>query len=245
MFMFLGILLLNFRKKIYWLATIPFWWGIRTVALTFSRGAYISFTLATLLISFIRNKALFAVCLGIFLFIATNIWILPQAIRERIEMTVTGETVYGYGVEVEPSAGGRIEAWRATLQPIMAKPFLGYGIGMVGTYLGYYAGIPIADVHNSFLLLAAEYGLLTLFIFLVTLVMGLRVSWYVYKHSKDDILKGTALGFFTGIVGLTVNCFFGSHMTTLWEIGYFWVLLAIFANEEKELKDDILALQQT
>jgi hypothetical protein len=106
---------------------------------------------------------------------------------------------------------------------------------MVGSYLNYYTDIIIGDVHNSFFLLAAEFGLVTLSIFLLTLFTGLRVGWFVYIRSKDEIIKGAALGFFAGIFGIIVNCFFGSHMTTTWEIGYFWVLLAIFANEKKEI----------
>ncbi len=243
MFLFIGILLVNFRKKIYWLATIPFWWGIRTVAVSFSRGAYAAFVITTLCISFIKNKVLFIVCIAIFLFIAHNLWILPQAVRERIEMTVVGEQLYGYGVKVEYSAAKRVEAWKATLNLIRNKPLLGHGLGMVGTYLTSYTEISIGDVHNSFLLLAAEHGLLTLLIFLLCLFMGLRSSWFIYRYSKDDILKGTALGFFVGIIGLMVNCFFGSHMTTLWEIGYFWILLAIFANEEKALRNEMVFAQ--
>ncbi|MCM8795550.1 MAG: O-antigen ligase family protein [Candidatus Omnitrophica bacterium] len=243
MFLFLGILLVNFRKKIYWLSTIPFFWGIKTVAVTFSRGAYISFVITSLFISFIKNKVFFIICLAIFLFIATNLWILPQAVRERIEMTVAGEKIYGYEKELESSAARRIEAWKATFDMIRNKPLFGYGIGTVGSYLLLYRGISITDVHNSFLLLTAEYGLFTLLVFLFCLFTGIRASWFVYKHSKDDIIKGSALGFLAGIVGLIVNCFFGSHMTTLWEIGYFWVLLAIFANEEKELKNEMFLSQ--
>jgi len=239
MFLFLGILLVNFRKKIYWLILLPFWWAVRTVAVSFSRGAYLAFVVTMLLISFVRNKALFIFCIAVFIFIATNRWVLPQAVRERIEMTVVGEKIYSYAPEIEPSAGKRIEAWKATLELIKNRPLLGYGIGMVGTYLSYYRGIDIGDVHNSFLLLTAEYGLLTLLTFLLCIFMGIRCSWFVYKHSDDEILKGSALGFLTGIVGLIINCFFGSHMTTLWEIGYFWVLLALFANEEKELRNEI------
>jgi O-antigen ligase len=180
----------------------------------------------------------------IFVFIASNLWVLPEAVRERIEMTVSGEQLYGYGKEIEPSAAGRVEAWKATISLVMGRPFLGYGLGMVGTYLGYYAGLAIGDVHNSYLLLAAEYGLVTLLVFLATIFAGIRVSWYVYNNSRDEILKGAALGFMVGILGLMVNCFFGSHMTTLWEIGYFWVLLAVFANEEKELRSEIAGLAQ-
>lgn len=244
MFLFLGILLVNFRKKIYWLSTIPFWWGIRTVAVSFSRGAYVAFVVATLFISFIKNKVLFVMCIAIFLFIAHNLWVLPQAVRERIEMTVAGEELYGYKPEFESSAGRRLEAWKSTLGLIKNKPLFGYGMGMVATYLLIYQPqIEIWDVHNSYLLLAAEYGLFVLLAFVLSLFTGLRCCWFVYKHSRDDIIKGTALGFMTGIVGLMVNCFFGSHMTTLWEIGYFWVLLAIFANEEKDLRSEMVAVR--
>ncbi len=239
--LYIGILFVNYRKKLYWLTMIPIWWGLRTVAVTFSRGAYASLIVCTLFLSFLRSKALFCVVLGIYLFIAVNLWVLPLAVRERIEMTIKGEKLYGEGVELEESSSSRVDAWKSVLELVRTKPLLGYGIGMVGTYLTYYAGIMIGDVHNSFLLLAAEYGLLTLMAFLGTMLMGMRTSWYIYKFSNDEIFKGAALGFIGGILGLFVNCLFGSHMTTLWEIGYYWILLAIFANEERQLRDEAAA----
>jgi O-antigen ligase len=235
-FMLLGILLVNVRKKIYWLITLPFWWGIRGIAVTFSRGAYMAFVATMLVISLVRSRLVFFIVIAVLLFVATNLWVLPLAMRERIEMTVSAESpLYSGDVLLESSATGRLDAWKATFELIKNKPLLGHGIGMVGSYLNYYTDIIIGDVHNSFFLLAAEFGLVTLSIFLLTLFTGLRVGWFVYIRSKDEIIKGAALGFFAGIFGIIVNCFFGSHMTTTWEIGYFWVLLAIFANEKKEI----------
>lgn len=240
-FLFMGIMFVKLRRFIYWVAVLPFIWGIKAVLFSFSRGAYIAFVTATLVFSFIRSKFLFIAVIGILLFVATNRWVLPQAVRERIDMTVTGEELYSYQAEFEPSAERRVEAWKSAFYLIKNKPLLGYGIGMVGTYLFYYAGIGMGDVHNSFILLAAEFGVVTLLVFLLCILMGFRISWFIYRHSKDDILKGTALGFMAGLSGLLVNCMFGSHMTTLWEIGYFWALLAVLANEEKELKDELSA----
>jgi len=240
MFLFFGLLLVNYRKFIFWLNTLPFWWGIRTVALSFSRGAYTSFVIASLVISFIKNKFVFVLVVAVYIFIANNLWVLPQAVKERIEMTVSGQEMFNYGATFETSTAQRIDAWKAVIPIIKEKPFLGYGIGMVQAYLSNYAGILIGDVHNSYLLLAAEYGILTLIVFLLSLFTGLRVAWFVYQHSQDGIFKGAALGFFAGIIGLAINCLFGSHMTAVWEIGYFWILLAIFANEEKELRQEMI-----
>jgi hypothetical protein len=245
MFMFLGLLLVNIRKKIFWLASIPFWWGLRTVLFTFSRGAYLSFAVATLVCSALRNKVLFFICVALFFFIAVNQWVLPQSVQERIAMTVKGQTLYGYNVEFESSASARVDAWKAVAALVGSKPLLGYGIGTAGSYLAFYVGIPIGDVHNSYLLMAVEEGLIVLGIFIVLILSCLRSTFFVYKHSNDLILKGAALGFFAGIVGLSVNCFFGSHMTTLWEIGYFWVLLAVFSIEERALRDEIASLGST
>ena len=244
MFLFLGMFMVSIKKKFYWLALVPFLWGIRAVAFSFSRGAYIAFVLSLLVISFLKNKLFFIGVIILLVFIYMNTWILPNAVRERIEMTVSGKQVYGYGVEYEQSAAARVDAWKATLNLIRNKPLFGYGIGMVGVYLYYYAKFEIADVHNSFLLLAAEHGLVTLAIFLLCLITGIKNAWFVYRNSQDEILKGAAFGFLIGIIGLMSNCMFGSHMTTLWEIGYFWILLAIFCNEERELKNELAALQK-
>ena len=239
MFIFLGIFLVNFKKKIYWLATIPFWYALKAVLFSFSRGAYLGFVAASLVISFIRDKRLFVIVVLLFLLIFNSpALFLPQSVAERISMTLDQEKVFTDGKTLEVSAALRLQLWKITFELVMRKPIFGYGFGMVGQYLGYYASRIHGDVHNTYLLVAAEHGTLWLFIFMILVFLGVKKSWYVYLHSNDDIIKGAALGFIAGTAGFLVVNMFGSHLTTLSEVAYFWVLLAIIANEEKCLRQE-------
>ena len=91
--------------------------------------------------------------------------------------------------------GRRVRLWRIGLDRFLESPIVGNGIHtllhMEGAPAGY-AGAP-ADVHNLYLLLAGEAGLVPLALYLGFLWSLLRLHWTAPRSAAADTVVGWAL----------------------------------------------------
>jgi putative inorganic carbon (HCO3(-)) transporter len=105
------------------------------------------------------------------------------------------------------------------------RPFLGKGLGTFmdysgrysyGKYGGYYA-------HNSYLQIAAESGVFSLFLFLLFL------GAIFYKGVKSFLSRDNfiLLGLICGVSGFLVHAFFDCHFYSLPLAVLFWFLLGL------------------
>ena len=154
-----------------------------------------------------------AIILGIFFF--------PQNVKERLQYTFipqeqeTIKPVEIGSVTLGPSASARIRSWIHILTIWKNRPFLGYGI----TGLGF--------VDSQYIRTLAELGVLGFVAFSGLLITIFRHSLRVYKSTKDDLLKGLALGFLAGHIGMVVHALTANTYIIIRIMEPYWFLAAM------------------
>ena len=144
------------------------------LALTFSRGGYITFIVALFLVSYrvakTRGYLILGGSLAMILLISTA---LPESFYERVRTIVPSIQ------HQEDTFGLRVLLWKAGLRMIADNPVLGVGPGnfMLAQQRYVHGRIYsrfVLNSHNLFVGLAAETGLVGLALFLFTTVAALR-----------------------------------------------------------------------
>ncbi len=230
----------NFRYWFLFLALIP---GIKGILYTFSRGGYIGFSAGCLVVSFLWRRSMIAVVLLGMIFLYFNQEFLPQAVQERLAMTMQKDQSVIYGEEkeiLEQSAAARLAIWEGGFKMILENPFLGLGFATFRFAIPWYAntfGLQL-DAHNAYLLMAAENGIPTLCVLFWMFSIIVRASWRILKQSDDLLYQGVALGAITSVVTFViVNCF-GSRIYEEALVTYFWSFgaLVMFMQDDVRRK---------
>jgi len=137
------------------------------------------------------------------------------------------------------SGGGRIELWQAAIDLSLANPIT--GVGVDGYPFAYFIARKLAGdpylrwhtVHNSYLQIAAEVGLIGFGIFMLinlrSLLTFLRVSRIQLPPQSTEAQEMSALGglMLLGFAGLSVAGFFLSQGYSIFSTLYFALAAAI------------------
>ena len=132
---------------------------ILTLLLSLTRNAWLGFLTASfILVSFKEPRWLFAVPAAALVVFIASIWIFPSVVSQRISNTFN---------TTELSNRDRLEMLNSGLQIIRDHPWTGVGGGMMHSIYRHYrspASIQVdrSHLHNNFVQIAAEYGLITL-----------------------------------------------------------------------------------
>lgn len=177
--------LVNAKKKLIPLASILIL--ITAIVLTFSRGGFVGLCAVGFGFSIFyarkRKKYLALLFMLVFLF-----WCFaPMEYSERIA------TIFGWEVDQETGeTGTRMDAWRVVIREGLKHPFLGSGAGCSV----YIAGRAMSDwhlIHNTFIQIFSESGLLGLFFYLLLFYLpykqyraALRLD---HKDGDVDLLR--------------------------------------------------------
>lgn len=158
------------------------------IYLTNSRGGMLAL-MATVFFYFIRRsrRFLLGTIVGI-IFAATIFFFGPSRL--------------GLLSVQEESAYGRIEAWYKGVQMIKSSPIFGVGYHM-------FTEDYFRTAHNSFVLAAAEAGLIGLFFWIGLIYFSFKGLSLVQKN--DTSLKSYALGLQVGLIGFSAAAFFLSR----------------------------------
>lgn len=122
------------------------------------------------------------------------------------------------------------------------NPILGTGISS-GLFWGVYEhefiisfsdiSMPTAGLHNQYLTIAMETGILGVFIFMCLLFALAKDIYVTFKMSKDPFFKATFLSVFAYLISYLVGMSVGGGVIPphngLRTVLYFWVLCAIAA----------------
>ncbi|MDD3889490.1 MAG: O-antigen ligase family protein [Syntrophomonadaceae bacterium] len=206
-----------FKKRVYLGITGT---SMLCLIFTFSRGAWIVFFFAFLLLALWLDKRILIALVILAL-------ITPVAVP-----SVYNRVAYMLSPEYAASAaeGGRIARWSQAVDYWEADPATGLGLGRFG------GGVAIANFPNSaysvdnfYLKLATETGLMGLGAFLLLIFSALRLGRRSIEQVKDNYLKTLGTGIFVGLVAvlghnMVENMFEFPLMAT-----YFWFLLGLLA----------------
>ena len=145
-----------------------------------------------------------------------------------------------YRIETLPTMGGRLEVWPSALHLIANKPFFGYGFGMENkimtlkylTLVGRYGGY----VHNSYLGIILQLGMLGFILFFIPLFILLFKELFLKQDSEVSLLRHALRA--SLLVGL-LCCIFESWVYSVGNAQTFpfWIivmLLVFYRYQDKE-----------
>jgi O-antigen ligase len=209
-----------------------------SLVLTFSRGGWVALGLAApILLTVVLRKHRRSIMLAIVLSFAVALSVVAtsERVRDRIFKDDRG------------AAYGRIPLMKMAGEVIADHPLLGVGLNNYPVVLSRYArlgfaGVWLQTVHNKYLLVAAETGLLGLTAFLFLLWGGLSRSWRVWKWGEGG-LKTMALAICFALVAMSIHMFVDIFRGRSLE-QMFWVLVGL-ATAIYSINQQIMKRQAT
>ncbi len=159
---------------------------------TFSRTAYVSLAGGLLLLAFVTKSRWVR-----FLIIAVIVFsplILPAAVKERISYTWEDGQQVGRDYGVDQSSGERLNAYHRSWEAIKKNPLLGLGVASWEYPDSQYA----RTLH--------ELSFIGLGLWLWIFLRLFRISRWLYNIFPTGTLKGLALGYCAGIMGILFHC---------------------------------------
>ena len=194
--------------------------------LTGSRGAWISFAGAFIVVGMLKGKKIAALFIGILIAIFI---LLPPSSRQRIYETANTET----GTSWE-----RVMLWRGTVDMIKEHPVLGFGVNTFSKHFPDYKPKGYIDdryAHNCYLQMAAEIGIIGALFFILFILTGLFCSLGGILSMPQGERKCLAIGLFSGSAGFAINSAVDTHLFSLTLAVLFSVLLgAVISVSRKE-----------
>jgi O-antigen ligase len=194
--------------------------AVATILLTGSRGGFVAFG-AVLLVLFFSNSAGIGkgTKLLVGLMLAASGFLMAGRIDVDRYLSLTNLSS-DYNLSSE---GGRLVLWKAAIGLSLANPFTGVGVDCF-SWAHYLARVDIGDsyrryhsVHNSFLQIAAEVGLIGFTIYMLIVVRSLltffRSSRILSQSPSAETAEIGALSGYMllGFVGLLLSGFFLSQ----------------------------------
>jgi O-antigen ligase len=198
---------------------------------TLSRGGYLAFVFGVVvLLTYLNRKLLVTTAItAACLFSIVGFGLLPEAAEKRIQSA--------YGVDVDgmftltDTAASRMALNRAAMEIIRDYPIAGTGWGCLfvgGRDRLIEAGTDGRHViHNMYLRLFTELGLLGFVPFLLILWFSFLEGRRLYRIAPDGYFKYLAAVFLSCLAAFTIANIAGNRMFNGQTAGYFWIMGAL------------------
>jgi O-antigen ligase len=198
----LSVILTPLERRYRWLAALAFGLGAVALVLTLSRGGWVALAVSVALLcllslqrGWLPTKA--ALIIGVI--VVLILFLLRGPILDRLFGDDAG------------AAESRSTMWRQALDVIEANPVLGVGANNYAVWFEQYIGPEldaqrIRTVHNKYLLVWAETGIVGLLAFLGFLLSAIYWGWRGWQL-RDRLLSPLALGLAVAIVGQMIHMF--------------------------------------
>lgn len=193
-----------------------------TLALTYSRGAWIGFVAGMVLYALIiRNKKfliLFAVG------VAGVAIVFQDTILNRLMFAFSSEYLN------KSAESGRIAFWTRALYIWKENPVFGAGLGLVGDSVAVRQQVPGATwIDNQYVKLLAETGAVGILSYLAMLATPLVQGWkYIFsREEKGSFLYALNAGIMAALFGMMVENVTAAILEDLNVVTHFWVLIAM------------------
>ncbi len=209
-------------KKVSWrslLLGILFAASLVVLFWTRSRGAFVAFGTGLIFFLLFKRKFLFLLLLSVA--IGGAFFILPKGMI--IHMDIEGK---------EQSLVERYYLWDRALQVIRAKPWGGTGVNTYAAAHNKYDRTQNWRVrsyyaHNGYLQLAAETGLLSLFLFLFFLFQYFYQSLKKLKGIESPEIRAASAGLLVGVFNFLVLCLVDTDLHNPQPVMIFWFLMGL------------------
>jgi putative inorganic carbon (HCO3(-)) transporter len=193
---------------------------LAAMLMTWSRGAWLGFIAAFVVMNVVRSRraaALFTLALILLSFVVVmgGLQLLPEAITQRfLDFLPFLGGVDISRVEITPANFAVIERlahWQAGWDMFSEHPWLGVGIGnyepVYPAYALPYWDDPLGHAHNYYLNIAAEAGLIGLSAYLILWVAVFWQAWRAVRRTSG-YWQGVAVGILGILTHLAVHNFF-------------------------------------
>jgi O-antigen ligase len=199
-----------------------------TLVFTLSRGAWLAFGLAGLLVGFVTNRV--AVVLLVIAVVVGSRW-APDEAAARADLTITAVGQSGDSTledALDDSAALRVIQWKAFPDLLMDSPLWGTGIGTFAQRLGQHTGI-FRSAHATMVQIGTEMGVLGLlgYIGLFASVATACVS-RARRAAPGGLLKAAGLGLLAATVCLFLLDFSGTRFPAHTVTTYYWLLVGAY-----------------
>jgi len=226
-----------------------------SLILTFTRGSYLAIGISSTFMFFLylvsrgkgfikEHKKIFIIILAFiilvtFLFAISNPLNKPGTVISKIKgrISITQFTK-------SSSLKRRIAIWEFTGMMIKDRPILGSGLGTFKyNSLNYQSKFfdqgenrrlypyGIADkVHNEYLQLGAELGVLGLGIFLWLIITYFNYGIKLLKRIKDKYKQGIIIGLMGGLMAVLIDAIFGFPLHLPATLVLFWLFIGLIAS---------------
>jgi len=222
---------------------------------TFTRSSYLGFG-----ISLIFMFLLFLICRGktfikenkkIFILILVAILLIGFLFVIPNPLDKPGTYIYKIKARTSIPAlkkaytvGRRRAIWELTLMMIKDHPLLGSGVGTFkyntlsyqakffeqGDNRSIYPHGFAKDVHNEYLQLGAELGIIGLGIFIWIMICYFYYACKILKETKDKYQQGMIIGLMGSILAVLIDAIFGFPLHLPATLVLFWLFLGISMN---------------
>jgi putative inorganic carbon (HCO3(-)) transporter len=206
------------RAKPAWLPWLAAGWGFFALILTQTRGAWINF-MAGMFIFFVfsgKVRYLGQVLLGVGATAGIGFVIFRKVILERFSEGLD-TLIY------------RLNLMQSAFEMIKSHPFLGIGINNYARVMDDYVPFFLTQerwiVHNHYLLVASETGLLGLGLFLILLVTLFRTAWRG-RRSSNAFISVFSVSIFFGLLVFCLQMMMESLDGRISD-SHFWLMAAI------------------
>ncbi len=204
----------NLKKAVFFLAVTIL--ALACLFLTGSRGAWMSFAAAFMVVGILKGKRIAALFAGLILAIFL---LMPSGSRQRI-------------FEVADLQGGtsweRVMIWSGSVDMIRERPILGFGVNTFSKHFPDYKPENYPDdryAHNCYLQMAAEIGIIGTLFFIAFIAAVFFSSFRGIMGMAGGIRKTATIGLLGGSVGFAFNSAVDTHLFSLSLAVFFNILL--------------------
>lgn len=214
-FVVLGFFIYMRRVWVKWLLFLLMVLIAVNIFFAYSRGAWVSFVCAGLVLFFFYSDRKVKIFSLILLISFTAVIFTAPSLHARFAR------IFG-----ERGDSGRMEIWQAGAGMVKESPFLGKGVGTFKNYVDARTTAGRRHAHNCYLEIAAEMGLFGLVLFLWFLGEIMIGS---LRKLKEKNAEGLFCGVFLGFFAMCVHAFFDSQFYGMNLAALFWILLGYLA----------------
>jgi probable O-glycosylation ligase (exosortase A-associated) len=207
-------------RKVFWFA-VPL--TVVTIALTRSRGGFLSISAAIGVLVWRSRNRLQGLLVG-FLVAVAGLLALPQDFAERLK-TILEPTKEG-------SAASRLVAWGIATRMALDHPILGVGMYKFRSHFAKYAKGPVGEVivaHSSYFQIWAECGTVALLLYFGLILGTFWTCWSVRAEARRRYHSSWIINYATmfeaGLAAFVVGSAFLNRAH--FDLFYHWVALVI------------------
>jgi len=227
-------------RKVFWLS-VPL--TVITVALTRSRGGFLSVSAAIGMLVWRSRNRMQGILVGILVAIA-GLLALPQDFAERLKTILEPSK--------EGSAASRLAAWGIATRMALDHPVLGVGMYKFRAHFINYAKGPVGEVivaHSSYFQIWAECGTIALLLYFALILGTFATCWRIRAEAKRRYHTSWIINYATmfeaGLVAFVVGSAFLNRAH--FDLFYHWVALVICFGiiARREMDQELAGVQRT